>query len=99
MKIVKICTTLAIFASLSGCASMMYGDKLVTDETRNTRVIDAAAFDLNCDKSNIEVSKINDTSYAAKGCSKKARYTLDKCHDMNWKTVCTAIANGAVQDI
>jgi hypothetical protein len=95
MKVSRICAVIAITLSVSGCVSMMYGDKLVTEETRNTRVLDAAAFDFECDKNSVSITKINPTSYGAKGCGKKARYTMIHCGDMNWKTVCTAVVNGA----
>jgi hypothetical protein len=96
LNISKICMAITVTLSLSGCASIMYGDKLATEETRNTRVLDAAAFDFECDKEAITISKMNDTSYGAKGCGKKARYTVIHCGEMNWKTVCTAAINGAI---
>jgi hypothetical protein len=73
---------------------MIDKSKLVDEETRISRVTDAAAFDFECDKDSLSITRINPTSYGAKGCGKKARYTMVHCGDMNWKTVCTAVIDG-----
>jgi hypothetical protein len=76
---------------------MIDKSKLVDEETRISRVTDAAAFDFECDKNALSITKINPTSYGAKGCGKKARYTMVHCDDMNWKTVCKAVIDGGKQ--
>jgi hypothetical protein len=72
---------------LAGCS---------TSATKIQRVSDAAAFDLDCSKSELTVSKINETSYAASGCNKRARYILDTCGTGALSSRCRAFIDGPV---
>ena len=78
-----------VMAIASGCT---------TSGTINSRVTDAASFDFTCPKQEIEVSKINSTSYGATGCNKKARYIAHMCTFMNFPWVCTAVSDGPIQN-
>ena len=55
----KIISIVALTFSIVGCAM----GPTVTEEVINSRVIDVAAFDLNCAKDKIDIAKINDARY------------------------------------
>ena len=88
---------LFLMLSFTGCAQIMMGGQGVTDEVRLKRVKDRAEFDLDCPQRKIKVKSLNDKTRVALGCSKKAIYILDKCHSMNWASVCSAVLNGQVK--
>lgn len=69
----------------------------VTQSVREERVMNRAKWDLDCKDGNVIVQKLDDVSYSASGCDKEALYLLDKCHSMNWASVCTAVLNGEVR--
>ncbi len=99
MKKALVLLTAILVLPASGCVQLFYHGKLVTDETRVERATQAASFDLDCPAEEISASKLDETSYVASGCGKEARYILDKCHEMNWKTVCTAMISGEVREL
>ena len=70
----------------------------VADEgVRVVRVSEKSAWDLECEKDSIKVTKINDTTYGAEGCGKRASYLMTQCGSgIMWgynASVCTAILN------
>lgn len=92
----KLITAGFIIGSLSGC-SLIPG--MTNEDVRQERVISKAVWDLDCSKENINVLKINDTSYGVKGCGKKASYIMINCQSTplngDWADKCTAILNSA----
>jgi hypothetical protein len=71
----------------------------VTQSVRQERVTNRAKWDLDCKNEPIAVQKIDDVNYSASGCGKEALYLLDKCHPMNWASVCTAILSSEVRPV
>ena len=83
---------------LTSCMGMLPG--IVKEEDRVQKVTEKAAWDLECGKEKLNIIKINDTSYGAEGCGKKASYVMDKCTSNAmggyWASVCTAVLNSEI---
>jgi hypothetical protein len=82
---------ITVIPALLGCGAT------VSDSVRQGRVVDRATFDLDCPKANIEATAINDTTWGARGCGRKALYVLDQCNSMNWASVCKALLDGEIK--
>ena len=85
---IRLVTITLVLVLLAGCT---------TSSTINSRVVDAASFDLDCPKSKLQIRKLNSTSYGASGCQKKARYIAHMCTFMNFPWACTAVSDGPIQ--
>ena len=96
----KIVITLAMLHSSIGCSVLMPG--AVTEEVRVDRVLDKAAWDLKCGKEAIKITKINDTTYGATGCGKRAAYLMENCMSdflvTSFASACTAVLNSEIND-
>ena len=75
MKIKQMHGLIAAFV-LSACSHAPF---MATEHVRENLVRDKASFDLNCERQEIAVTRINDSSYGAKGCNKQASYVLLNC--------------------
>jgi hypothetical protein len=71
-----------ILSLVSGCATM-------SEELRVSRVRNRAAFDLSCAAASVSVGKIDDKTYGAVGCDKKASYVLLTCADQYFVEACS----------
>lgn len=91
-KAIFVCSMLLF----SGCITVT---GTVTESVRNERVTNRAKWDFDCPDGKILVQKIDDTAFGASGCGKKALYVLDKCHGMNWASVCKAVLNSEVRSV
>ena len=92
---IKVILTILSLAILSSCASILPG--MVTEEVRIERALDKAAWDLECSKEKINIIKINETTYGASGCNKRASYVMKMCRSSfmvtDYASSCTAELN------
>ncbi len=57
--------------ALSSCASSKYNEQYYKNN-----LTDRAAFDFQCDKSNIQQTKIDENTVSVKACNKQATYVM-----------------------
>ena len=88
---------------ISGTSSCAFLPGFANEEVRNERVTDKAAWDLECEKSELKVTKISETSYGVEGCGKRASYIMSQCSSGilsgYYASVCTAILNSGDESV
>jgi hypothetical protein len=99
----KLYKRLLLVGLIAGTSSCAFLPGFANEEVRNQRVTDKAAWDLECDKSKLKVTKISETSYGVEGCGKRASYIMSMCSSgvMSgyYASVCTAILNSGDESV
>jgi len=79
---------LAVIGVGAGCAS---------EQKIQEQVLRRAAFDLNCDKEQMTIVRIDGRTHGVRGCGKRATY-VKECHSFPGGASCMWVMNGASRD-